>query len=236
MFFSNGVHKESHSSWGGLVDGIYAIGITLMILDAPGFWTETRELRKQGLIDMGQEHWLTADHLVLLVMSALVCLDLWGLTSIFYRSPGKGCRNTTLLICTSMLIGLGINVAFQTVFDLRIENLAKGTGTASTVQGEIILSVLIGTGYVIIRSLLSTAQKAIKPSIEEDTQYVRKLRSACKHCTRIAIIVFSGAAAYWATGISIVGTLMIGVAIMASWMSEEITWIEDRIEKMRLKN
>lgn len=235
MFFSNGVHKEPHSTWSGLIDGIYAIGITLMVLDAPSFWAKTRQLRAQGIIDNWQEYWLTADHMTLLVMSALVCLDLWGLTNIFYRSPGEGSRDTTLLICTSMIIGLGVNVAFQTVFDLRLERIEKGTVAMTTVGAEMMLSLLVGSSYLVVRALLMSAKRRLKASIETESQYIKKLMSACKHCARNAIVIYCGAIVYLKTGASISGGVAIGVALLLGWMGKEVAWLEERVKRMLAK-
>jgi hypothetical protein len=225
MFFSSGEHKEEHLAWSGLVDGVYAIAATLVVYNSSLFWNHAVELVREKAITQNQATMIIIDHFTCMIISAIICFDLWGLCSIAYRTPGKGNRLTTLLMTLTMISGVGITTAFQVIFNWRLEITEKSQIITHTRGPEIGLILVIVLGYLSVKVLL-THIKAVSKKYESDNskdKQLNKLNAAIKHCTRSMIILSVGGFLFVEFKENVWGVGILGVSIITNWLYPEIS-------------
>ncbi len=224
MFFSSAGHKEEHQAWSGLIDGVFAIAATLVMYNSSIFWSRAFQLVKEKSITQSQATMIIIDHLTCMIISAIICIDLWGLCSIAYRTPGKGNRLTSFHMIMSMITGVGITTAFQVIFDWRLELTEKNQFMPTTYGPEIGLIIAIVMGYVSTELLLKHVKTMIgrQKNIEISYQYKKKLNAAITHCTRSAIIISIGGFLFMQFNENVWGVGILAGSIIINWLYPEV--------------
>ena len=225
MFFSSEKHKEEHLAWSGLVDGVYAIAATLVMYNSSLFWNRAFELVREQAITQNQATMIIVDHFTCMIISAIICFDLWGLCSIAYRTPGKGNRLTTLLMTLTMIAGVGITTAFQVIFNWRLELTEKSQIITPTRGPEIGLILVIVLGYLSVKILLTHIKGLIKKQETDGTKnkQLNKLNAAIKHCTRSMIVLSIGGFLFVEFKENVWGVAILGLSILINWIYPEIS-------------
>lgn len=217
--------------WTGLVDGVYAIGITLVMLESPNFWSEVTKLVREGSLSPGDAGLLFVDHAICLVVSAIICIDLWGLTSVAYRSPGKRNKMTTFWMIASLISGISITIAFQSSFAIRMMEVVEKSAIETRGPEVGLFATIIGA-YIICGGMLGHVRR--KPTIEScSTSETKKLKAAKEHCFRSCLILGTGIVIYGQTKEDILGIVALIIAVAANWVHSESSWMQSIEKKLK---
>jgi|GEM_PF-4156856 uncharacterized membrane protein len=160
MLFEKIIRGAKLSHWAGLVDGLYAISLTLMALEMPGFLEQMVEIYRNGTGAAEEGHllFLTFDHFVGYLFVFLVLLDIWAVHRSILLIEKKPLRRQTMWIAGSLSISMLIPVAASISYTVRTALLAE-EGVAHVlppwISNVILLTILLSylAAWVLARSV-----------------------------------------------------------------------------------
>lgn len=188
MFYGNNRHPESSRTWIGLIDGLYGINITFMLVGAPDYLSELIRAHSAGTISNTLSMKLAFEYLFFLVIVALISFDLWGLHSLSVRSDYILRKKASML----NLLGLGCNAAITLCFQISMIRKLDVAQSTKIFMGTSLLDLLVlvslATAYASHIFILRNARHAHSSKRGSELSSI-KVRDASVHAIKSATIL-----------------------------------------------
>lgn len=127
MLFEKTIRGTRLNDWSGLVDGLFAISLTLMALEMPGFLEQMIEIHRKGVAaeESARLLFLTADHFAGYLFVFLVLLDLWSVHRAILMFDAKPLRRHAVWLAASLSLAMLVPVAASMSYTVRISLMAE---------------------------------------------------------------------------------------------------------------
>ncbi|MCP9943486.1 hypothetical protein KBY70_13940 [Cyanobium sp. ATX 6E8] len=188
MFYGSNKHPESSLTWIGLIDGLYGINITLMLVGAPGYLGELIRANAAGDINDSSSLKLACEYLFFLVIIALVSFDLWGLHSLSARSDYILRKRASILNLTSLACNAVTTLSFQIAMIRKVDLAQDSKLFIGTQLIDFLALMSLATAYTSHVFLLRTARHAHSKANGSELSAI-KVHDASVHTFKSAAIL-----------------------------------------------